>query len=346
MWKDFFYFSKGERSAILILALLIVFVQIAIWTVDYWQPLLPDKLTGLRARREALAAFRDSLSEKDVSGQRFSYADRSRKYPSSQKYGELTAFNPNTADSAKLVSLGLRPYVARNIQKYRQKGGVFRKIEDFARIYGVDPATYARLKPFIRLSSENSASAGGFSSLPGLTRANSNIGLFQNTLAPDARDGVIASEGSLPANVQVGMNGKSAAQYGSLVMDVNKVDTAMLQQLKGVGAASANRIVQYRNSLGGFYSTHQLEEIKGLYPETLSRIKSLLKVDTAQITRINANKASLERLKSHPYISFYQAKVIVELRKARSGIKNINELAEFKEFSSADIDRLRWYLVF
>lgn len=343
MWKDYFYFSKGERVAILALALLIVLVQISIWTVDYWQPLLPDKLTGLRARREALAAFQDSLSEKDGSGLMFSYADKSRRNSTTQKYGELTAFNPNTADSAKLVSLGVRPYVARNIQKYRQKGGVFRKVEDLARIYGLDPATYARLKPFIRLNAENEASLGGPPDFSGLTGVNSNIGLTEHAVA---KDGITASDGTPSVSGQGGVNGSSAVPYSMLVMDINKVDTAMLQQLKGVGTVSANKIVRYRNSLGGFYSTHQLEEIKGLYPETLSRIKSLLKVDTTQITKINGNKASLERLKAHPYISFYQAKVIVELRKARSGIRNIKELAEFKEFSCADIDRLRWYLVF
>ncbi|MDD4922354.1 MAG: helix-hairpin-helix domain-containing protein, partial [Bacteroidales bacterium] len=82
------------------------------------------------------------------------------------------------------------------------------------------------------------------------------------------------------------------------------------------------------------------------YPEVLLRLQSLLKVDTAQIRKINANKASLERLKSHPYLSFYQARAIVELRKARSGIRQVNELAEFKEFTKEDIERLKWYLVF
>jgi len=69
-------------------------------------------------------------------------------------------------------------------------------------------------------------------------------------------------------------------------------------------------------------------------------------VDTTQILKINVNKASLEKLKSHPYLNFYQAKVIVELRKARSGIKKISDLADFKEFTKEDIDRLRWYLAF
>jgi competence protein ComEA len=63
----------------------------------------------------------------------------------------LFAFDPNTADTAAFVKLGLSPRIAKSIVNYRQKGGKFRKKEDFARIYGLAEADYARLAPYIRI---------------------------------------------------------------------------------------------------------------------------------------------------------------------------------------------------
>jgi DNA uptake protein ComE-like DNA-binding protein len=323
MWKDFFYFSKGERHAIIVLTILIVIFQIALWTVDSWLPLLPESLTNASVDQKALNIFKDSLIiENSYKKSRNDfYKNYSRKYSPLTKSPILSAFDPNTADSIKLVSLGLRPYVAKNILKYRRKGGAFRNAEDFSRIYGIEPTQYETLKPFIRIKSGT---------------AEETISQKSEVLAANQ---ITKPEELIPVSSQ-----KIQAQVQAL--EINKVDTAVLQQLKGVGTFSANRIIQYRSRLGGFYSINQLEEVKGLYPEVLMRLQSFLKVDTAHIVRINANKASLERLKSHPYISFYQAKVIVELRKARSGIKNINELADFKEFTMKDINRLKWYLSF
>jgi len=316
MWKDFFYFNKSEKRAIIILSLIIVVTQIGLWTTDYWLPLLPDNLTNTSIQEKALKKYQDSLPLQKEFTQR------------TGRVAKLTLFDPNTADSARLVSLGLRPYVAKNILKYRRKGGSFRKPEDFSRIYGIDQAQFARLKPYIRIDSIKQPFREHSVALP--DRA-ANAPVYSNISERMAITTPISPSEKSP---------------GILTLDINKVDTTVLQQLKGVGAVTAKRILQYRNTLGGFHSVSQLQEIKGLYPETLSRLQSLLKIDTTQITKINVNKASLEKLKAHPYISFYQAKVIVELRKARSGIRKMEELAAFKEFTQQDIERLRWYLCF
>lgn len=335
MWKDFFYFSKGERRAIVALTVIIILVQIALWTADYWVPALPEKLTKMAAIQQELKIFKDTLS-----GQKSyeSYKNTGLKYSGYPNSPKLTNFDPNTADSAEFVSLGLRPYIARNILKYRSKGGVFRKSEDFARVYGLTPEQFARMKPYIRIHSQDK-NLSGSPVFSGLTDERTPFSAFdsETTSATSTSE---RSESVLPQNPA------KVKPSGFTFMEINRADTAILQQLKGVGGITASRIVQYRNRLGGFYSINQLKEINGIYPDALARLQTLMKVDTTQIIRINVNKASLERLKSHPYLSFYQAKVIIELRKARSVIKNIDELAQFKEFSKADVERLKWYLAF
>ncbi|MCK9312295.1 MAG: helix-hairpin-helix domain-containing protein [Bacteroidales bacterium] len=335
MWKDFLYFSRGERRAIVALTVIIILIQIALWTADCWIPVLPEKLTKIAGIQQELKVFKDTLSGQNKYE---SYRDTGLKHSSYSNSSKLTNFDPNTADSADFVSFGLRPHIAKNILKYRSKGGVFRKAEDFARVYGLSSEQFERMKPFIKIHSEktNYSSSSVFS---GLEDERTPFSALDSETISDTT----VSEGS---ELILPQNGASKNLSSFTSMEVNRVDTVILQQLKGVGGITANRIVQYRNRLGGFYSISQLKEINGIYPDALSRLQILMKVDTTQIVRINANKASLEKLKSHPYLSFYQAKVIVELRKARSGIKNIGELAEFKEFSKADIERLKWYLAF
>ena len=72
----------------------------------------------------------------------------------SQHTVEEFPFDPNTADSSQLLRLGLQPWQVRNIYRYRAKGGIYRKKEDFARLYGLTVKDYRRLEPYIRISSD------------------------------------------------------------------------------------------------------------------------------------------------------------------------------------------------
>ena len=317
MWKDFFNFSKRERVTIIALTLLIITVQVLIWTKDSWAKFLPKEMEQKYQQKKELEAYRDS-----VTAQKPVYATQQRSYEKKTPV-KLVPFNPNTADSMTLRSLGLRSYVVKNILNYRRKGGSFRKPSDFARIYGLEPDVFATLEKFIQMDAQsNSETVKGQGALP------SNSVTTEKPVEP-AAEKAIDLQPSIPAN-----------------FDLNTADTSMLQQLKGIGSYTANRITRYRNQLGGYYSMTQLSEIKGLYPETLARLQSMLKIDPSRINTLNVNKASLEKLKAHPYLSFYQAKVIVELRKARGKINLIDELKTFKEFTTEDLERLKWYLDF
>ena len=61
-------------------------------------------------------------------------------------------FDPNKASLDDFVRLGLSEKVAQSICRYREKGGKFRKAEDFKKIYTLKPADYERLFPFIQIN--------------------------------------------------------------------------------------------------------------------------------------------------------------------------------------------------
>ena len=61
----------------------------------------------------------------------------------------MQIFDPNTADSSTLVHLGLKPWQAKNMLKYRAKGGRYRKAEDLKKLYGMTDSMYQALTPYI-----------------------------------------------------------------------------------------------------------------------------------------------------------------------------------------------------
>lgn len=337
MWKDFFSFSKRERITIVALTAFILVVQVLIWTKDAWVKYLPVDLERRYVEKKALDAYRDS-----VMSAKPTYAVGSRTNTQERKSAplRLVPFNPNTADSTTLRGLGLRSYVVKNILNYRRKGGKFREPSDLDRIYGMDPAVLATLKPLIVL--ETALTEGQSTAPKGETSVNQ---VLKSVVArTTSQTTVLKSE--TPSVTQVVKQENISSETAPQTFELNTADTALLLQLKGIGSYTANRIARYRNQLGGFYSASQLSEIKGLYPETLARLQSMTKIDPAHINRLDVNKASLEKLRSHPYLSFYQAKVIVELRKSRGKLRSIEELIGFKEFTPEDLEKLKWYLSF
>lgn len=309
MWKDYLYLSKRERAAFWIFTILIVVMQLLIWTRNKWIPLITKN--DIYKKETIPTASKDSIAIE----MRKTY----KSFKHESKVFKKIYFDPNTTDSATLVSLGIKSYVAKNIIKYRNKGGVFKKPEDFSRIYGLDEETFSRLKPYIKLIEEKNITVDVKKT---------------DTITKKENDQQANITPSVPENAQI------------ISLEINTVDTNSLQLLKGVGKVTSQKIVRYASQLGGMYDISQLSEIKGIYPATLETLKKALTVDKTKIRKLNINKASLEKLKSHPYINFYQARVIVELRKSRGSIKALNELLEFKEFSENDINRLIWYLDF
>jgi competence ComEA-like helix-hairpin-helix protein len=333
VWKDFFSFTKRERVTILVLIVLVLGVQVIIWTSDRWAVFLPEEWHGRYKREKAVRAFADSMAEVRRSGKGNNSWQKQKNYSVSVK---LAAFDPNSADSLTLLRLGLKPYVVRNILKYRSKGGRFRKAAELERIYGMDADAYARLEPYIRFSSskenEDTDEREGYSE-----KANNGSKEQSEAGAFDADGSFLADRAVTPA-----VSGSVSPHR----MDLNRADTSQLQQIKGVGKITAERIAKYRKQLGGFYDLKQLDEVRGIYPETKERLKSMLKINPEDIVPIFVNKVSLERLREHPYISFWQAKVLVELRKARGSIRSLDELSQFKEFKPEDLERLKWYISF
>ena len=131
-----------------------------------------------------------------------------------------------------------------------------------------------------------------------------------------------------------------------IVIEINTSDTVQLMKIPGIGSAFAKRITSYRNLLGGYFRLEQLQEVYGMYEELYEKITPYLQTDTSIITQIPVNTASIDKLRLHPYINFYQAKAIVEMRKKKGKLENINELYLLEEFTTDDLEKIKHYLAF
>ena len=100
----------------------------------------------------------------------------------------------------------------------------------------------------------------------------------------------------------------------ALTVELNSADTTTLQLLHGIGPAFARRIVRYRERLGGFVSTDQLLEVYGFTPELLAHIAPHLTLDSTHRNRIAVNSVPLKQFIKHPYVDYYFARDLVNLR--------------------------------
>lgn len=126
--------------------------------------------------------------------------------------------------------------------------------------------------------------------------------------------------------------------------DVNTVSQHDLQKINGIGIVLSQRILNYRNYLGGFSSLDQLNEVYGLSAEVVNRLKARLAIiEFPQIKMIDMNTATLKELVQLPYVDNEDAKKIIALR-TRLGKIDFTKLSTIKQFDSLKIKRIALYL--
>jgi len=124
-------------------------------------------------------------------------------------------------------------------------------------------------------------------------------------------------------------------------IELNLASVNELMNVKGIGKKTAERIIKYRNILGGFYSLTQLNEVYGISEENYMKMKLQLKVNRLAIKKININFADRQELAHNPYISFEEAKNIINYKVNNGAFKSVNDLFINNLVTN---EKLRYYL--
>ena len=286
------------RRGRLLLAILLVLLALGTW---WWRSCsVPDDEPISAEELAAWQAWQDSLRAAGQAGDEGEMDVRAELFP----------FDPNHDDSLTLRRLGLTPWQVGNMMKYRRKGGLWRSADDFARLYGLAPKDFQRLRPYIRIRPEDRR--------------------------PTYEDRYVSPPAERPQYERV-------EKYApGTVIDLNLADTNELKRVPGIGSYYARKICSYRERLGGFVHVRQLDEVEGLP----SGISTWFKVDdSARPQTINLNRATFKEIVRHPYVSYEQTKAIMRYREKYGPMRDWRDLSLFKEFTPEDFNRMKPYFV-
>jgi len=261
--REYFSFSKSERTGLTILIVLMVILLITDRLVFYLEKPQP-------ADQEKFAEMLEALKRQEVS----------------PVEGSLFAFDPNTIDSVTLVRLALPTQVKQNLLKYRSRGGRFRAKKDVRRIYGMNDSVYKQIEAFLD------------SREPGGHRGDAAIVPDRRAMLREA-DETAGKPDPFPRTPRV---------------EINRAVAGDLEKLYGIGPVLSDRIVKYRNLLGGFYSLTQLSEVYGLSADVLDGVLPYLEVDSSALILLNINFANARELVRHPYLKWDDARRIIRYR--------------------------------
>jgi DNA uptake protein ComE-like DNA-binding protein len=100
----------------------------------------------------------------------------------------------------------------------------------------------------------------------------------------------------------------------NIIIDINTADSESLKILPGIGPVLSNRIIKYRERLGGFLFKEQLHEVYGIDSAVIRHCYGSIRVADTLIARININICPVSVLGNHPYVSMNVARAIVNYR--------------------------------
>lgn len=105
---------------------------------------------------------------------------------------------------------------------------------------------------------------------------------------------------------------KEIARFESdTLIELNRATKMELMNLPGVGPSFAERILEYRDALGGFIFKEQLLDVQGVGPAKFSKMQAYIKVDTALMEPIKLQPLDTSALYGHPYLDSSTVEVLI-----------------------------------
>lgn len=244
----------------------------------------------------------------------FSNKDANKIYYENNE--QLFEFDPNTISLDSLILLGFSQKQAQTLLNYRDKGGKFRKREDFAKIYSVSEYMYKRLEPYIVIQENYIKSAENESD----NRLKDENEINKRLDTKRKSDKKWSAEKKMGKSVTVkgkdkvsGENGREGKKEKIKVaersefkrIEINSADSVTLLSVRGIGPYYAHQIILYREKLGGFANIEQILEIKRMNEENYHSISEQVIIDKKLIIKLSLKDLSSENISNlyrHPYI--------------------------------------------
>ena len=329
--RDYFGFSHKESRGFVVLIFLTLLCLLIPFLYRFVADSKPaDTSVADQRKLDSLVALMRVEEAKQPQ-----FTDRSDKEKTTaERFSEPKLFNfdPNTVSVAGWQQLGLPRWMAERIDKYRSKGGQFRKKEDLLKIYDFPPDLYDQLEPYITL--KETPRSDRFSNDRAANKPYGNDGYKPLERGPSDRP----AYPERPAR-------PNAARPVIQPFDINTADTSQLIALKGIGTTLAGRIVKYRDGLGGFIAPEQFRDVYGLDSLALAELEKFGQIRSA-VRKIAINTASAEELDRHPFLSRRQSQIIVTYREQHGAYTSAESLKPIRILDAKTIEKIAPYLEF
>jgi competence protein ComEA len=315
MWKhflkDYFIFTRKERMGIIFIGSFVIFLILISFAFPFFvkQKLYSHKQFDTeidQLRIEANDSSKIKNYSKNFDNEFYDDYSPSGKKKYERIKAEVFYFDPNTISSEDWKRLGVRDKTIITIQNYLSKGGRFNKPEDIGKIWGLSATDQQRLIPYVSISPQN----------------HKNVS-FEKKEYPKP---------------------PSYPRKTNQLVDVNLADTAGYISLPGIGSKLSQRIITFRDKLGGFHSVTQVGETYLLPDSVFQKIKSRLFISDTTVKQININLASVEEMKAHPYLRYNLANAIFQYRQQHGNFSSVEGIKKIMLVTGDVFNKIAPYL--
>ncbi len=224
-------------------------------------------------------------------------------------------FNPNFITDYKGYTLGLSVAEIDRIHAFRAKNEYVNSSEDFQKVTQISDSLLKVISPYFKF--------------PEWTQK--------------SEQSKVSSKQSKATHKNFSPSQRSEDDVQ--IKDINAATAEELRVINGIGAVLSERIVKFRNRLGGFLIEEQLYDVYGLEPNVVKKVLLKYKVFNKPIVqRIDINSASAKEISSLVYIRYSMAREIVSYREVNGPFSSLNELKNIEGFPTDKIDRIALYL--
>jgi competence protein ComEA len=146
-------FSRLERLGLAALSILLLLLIITWQTMSWWLPQEPE---NKMEQQQLAAAYRDFYNQ---------YAGKETADEAAEETDAtvlLFPFDPNTLDSIGFRKLGMNARAVKGLMNWRRHGKKFYKKEDLQPLYNLSAEEYARLEPYITISTITRETGRGY----------------------------------------------------------------------------------------------------------------------------------------------------------------------------------------
>lgn len=128
-------------------------------------------------------------------------------------------------------------------------------------------------------------------------------------------------------------------------IELNTATAEEFRTLYGIGEYFSNKMVEYREQLGGYIFKEQLLEIRNFDQEKFDNISNRIEVNAENIKQININTCTAEELAKHPYIRWNIANSIIKMRVQLGKYTHLDQLLKSELIDKDRLEKIRPYLV-